>query len=121
MTLPRRLARILPPRWKRHMRSQLYLFSERTTQLGLFLMKLCVDRAGQPPPLELVDDFLTWASDDQFSYAYGARIFDTWRSRIERWRSPLDGLRILEIGPGRSLVTGSLLYACGAARYVAVD
>jgi SAM-dependent methyltransferase len=99
----------------------MYLSTAQMANLALSAMKRWNDRAGEPPPIELLDGFLAWASEDQFSYTYGARIFENWRTHIERWHSPLDGLRILEIGPGRTLVTGALLYACGASRYAAVD
>jgi SAM-dependent methyltransferase len=40
---------------------------------------------------------------------------------IETHRGPLAGLRVLELGPGHSVVPGLLLYAHGAALYVGAD
>jgi SAM-dependent methyltransferase len=69
--------------------------------------------------------FFLWAeersSQDPAGLAYAERTFEGHKAAILRARGTLEGARILELGPGQTLVTGVLLYVHGARSYEAVD
>jgi len=69
--------------------------------------------------------FFGWIEDrmveDEHALVYAEKVFDTLKRRIERHRGPLDGLRILELGPGYTLATGILFYVHRAKSYTAAD
>jgi SAM-dependent methyltransferase len=69
--------------------------------------------------------FFGWVEDrsfeDEHAVAYAEAIFDGLRRRIERHRGALEGLRILELGPGYTLTAGLLFYAHGARSYTGAD
>lgn len=60
-------------------------------------------------------------SQDQYTVRYAERIFEWQRREVEKHRGGLEGLRVLELGPGHTLVGGVLTYAHGARSYVGVD
>ncbi len=69
--------------------------------------------------------FFLWAeersSQDPAGLAYAERTFEGHKAAILRARGALEGARVLELGPGQTLVTGVLLYVHGARSYEAVD
>jgi SAM-dependent methyltransferase len=69
--------------------------------------------------------FYAWLEEraalDEHSLEYAERIFAWLRREIEARRGSIRGLRILELGPGHTLVPGVLFYVHGAASYTAVD
>src|SRR5689334_23267815 len=63
-----------------------------------------------------------WAEADQHTVAYAAHgIFETQQRLIRRHKGDLEGLRILELGPGHTVGPGLLLFAHGARSYAAAD
>lgn len=52
---------------------------------------------------------------------YGASAFSGLRALIERHAGGVEGKRVLELGPGRSLATGLLLVLAGASRWTGAD
>ena len=69
--------------------------------------------------------FYGWIQDrsagDEHALAYAEKIFEGQRRQIEKHRGPLAGLRILELGPGHTLVAGLLMYVHGARCYMGAD
>jgi SAM-dependent methyltransferase len=69
--------------------------------------------------------FFLWteerAAEDPHGLLYAERTFDVVRREIVRAKSSLEGLRILELGPGQTLATGLLFFAHGVASYTAAD
>jgi SAM-dependent methyltransferase len=69
--------------------------------------------------------FFLWAEEraeeDAHGLVYAERTFEWMRREIVRARGSLQGVRILELGPGQTLASGLLLYVNGAASYTAVD
>src|SRR5579872_4949687 len=61
--------------------------------------------------------FFLWAEnqaiEDENGLAYTERTFEWMRREIVKAKGGLEGLRILELGPGQTLTTGLLLYASG--------
>ncbi|MEZ0227133.1 MAG: methyltransferase domain-containing protein [Planctomycetota bacterium] len=66
-----------------------------------------------------------WVEDrstqDQYTVTYAERIFDWMRAEVTKHRGSVRGLRILELGPGHTLVPGILFYVNGARSYTGVD
>jgi len=66
-----------------------------------------------------------WVEDraiqDQHTVAYAENVFEWQRGSIVAHKGTLEGLRILELGPGHSIVPGLLLYAHGAQSYMGAD
>jgi SAM-dependent methyltransferase len=69
--------------------------------------------------------FFLWAEEkaslDPAGLAYAERTFAGLKDAVLRAKSSLEGLRILELGPGQTLVAGVLFYVHGAKSYTAVD
>jgi SAM-dependent methyltransferase len=69
--------------------------------------------------------FFLWAEEkaslDPHGLAYAERTFEGLKDAVLRAKGSLDGLRILELGPGQTLVAGVLFYVHGAKSYTAVD
>jgi SAM-dependent methyltransferase len=68
--------------------------------------------------------FYAWAEDraaaDEHAIQYAEQVFDWVYETVAKRRS-VRGLRILELGPGHTLVPGVLLYVNGAKSYTGVD
>ncbi len=65
--------------------------------------------------------FEDWAEGDQHTFTYAEGVFDAQRRTIAKHLGELEGLRILELGPGHTLAPGLLLYVNGARYYAAAD
>ena len=81
-------------------------------------------------PLELASPgakqrFFAWVDErarkDENAVEYAERIFELYRLELVKHRGALEGLRILELGPGYTLVSGLLYVVHGARSYVAAD
>ncbi|MGE0709499.1 MAG: class I SAM-dependent methyltransferase [Planctomycetota bacterium] len=58
---------------------------------------------------------------DNATVEYGLTVFRGYRALLQAELGRVAGARVLELGPGHTLVPGVLLHAAGAARYAAVD
>lgn len=58
---------------------------------------------------------------DEHGPRYGLRIYASWHGSLERHAGGARGKKLLELGPGHTLVTGAMLVAAGAESYVGAD
>ncbi len=59
--------------------------------------------------------------DDERTALYGLKVYRSVHGWLERHAGGAWGKRVLELGPGHTLVTGALLVAAGVDRYVGAD
>jgi SAM-dependent methyltransferase len=75
-------------------------------------------RSGSPELLELALERLEAEPE---TLAYAQKLFGTLHEWLSRHAGGVPGKRILELGPGHTLVPGALLLAAGAERWVGID